>query len=91
MIAFIIILALMIPLVAVILDSQLARALAARLERDGGASGAMLGERVAALESEIERLTAEIERLGDQGEFLHRLLEERPAAERTLPSGDSPD
>lgn len=91
MIAIIIILALMIPLVAVVLDSQLGRALAARLERDGGTSGAMLRERVAALESEIERLTAEVGRLGEQGEFLHRLLEERPAAERTLPSGDSPD
>lgn len=90
MIAIIIILALLIPLVAVVLDSQLGRALAARLEREGGGTAASR-ERIAALESEVERLGTKLQRLEEQGDFLHRLLEERPAAERTLPSGESND
>jgi hypothetical protein len=49
---FIIILVLMIPLLAVVLDSQLGRALAARLERDNlPRPDSALGSRVEALEA----------------------------------------
>ncbi|HEX7050085.1 MAG TPA: hypothetical protein VF188_07800 [Longimicrobiales bacterium] len=88
----VVVLALMIPLVAVVLDSQLGRALAARLERGRGTDGdAGLGERVAGLESEVERLAAEVQRLEEQSEFLHRLLEAKPAAGEALPNGERGD
>lgn len=87
----IIILALLIPLVAVVLDSQLGRALAARLERDGGSNQTLLRERVHLLESEVERLTVALQRLEEQSDFLHRLLEERPESRPTLGSGEPTD
>jgi uncharacterized protein YlxW (UPF0749 family) len=81
--------ALMIPLVAVILDSQVGRALAARLE--GRPSGDSLGDRrLAALENEVDRLSRELQRLDDESTFLHKLLEEKRAPE-ALPPGDSTD
>ena len=67
------ILVLLIPLIAVILDSRLGRALARRIE-GGGRDDA----RVAALEAEVEQLGAELTRLREQTEFVSRLLEERP-------------
>lgn len=79
------ILVLLIPLVAVILDSRLGRALARRIE-----GGSPDNARLAALEAEVERLGREMERLQEQTEFVSRLLEERaegPEASR-LPPGD---
>ncbi|HSL69983.1 MAG TPA: hypothetical protein VK864_07050 [Longimicrobiales bacterium] len=81
--------ALMIPLTAVILDSQVGRALAARLERNSGTDLAS-GSRMAALEAEIERLGKEVNRLDEETTFLHKLLENRPAeAPGELPPGGS--
>ena len=79
--------ALMIPLTAVILDSQVGRAIAGRLERERelGAGGSDV--RLAALESEVERLARELQRLDEESTFLHRLLEEKKPPER-LPPGD---
>ena len=88
-IAFILFLALMIPLIAVVLDSQLGRALAGRLERGHGADESLLAPRVQALEGEVERLTHEVEQLQEQSEFLNRLLEGKDSAAR-LPPGESP-
>lgn len=78
---------LMIPLVAAVLDSPLGRALAARVERRGLNGEEGLGRRIAALEAETERLTAEVQRLQEESEFLRRLLEEKPPANR-LPQGE---
>lgn len=81
-------LALMIPLTAVILDSQVGRAIAGRLEgRNEQAAGALPG-RVADLEAEVDRLNQLIMRLEEETSFLHNLLEERPAPEGLLPPGD---
>jgi hypothetical protein len=79
--------ALMIPLVAVILDSQVGRAIAARLE---GTRGDLSERRLAALEGEVDRLGRELQRLDDESAFLHRLLEEKrsPGA---LPPGEQHD
>ncbi len=88
----IIILALMIPLVAVVLDSHLGRALA---DYVAGRSGRSLGDpmsenkRLAALESEVERLSKEVERLDEESRFLQRLLEQKPAPPRELPPESS--
>ncbi|MEN8374429.1 MAG: hypothetical protein ABFS34_03180 [Gemmatimonadota bacterium] len=87
--AGILLIALLIPLLAVVLDSPPARALASRLEREGG-DGPDAGPRVAALEAEVQRLADEVRRLEEETDFLHRLLEERPPPPH-LPAGDSPE
>jgi hypothetical protein len=79
--------ALFIPLTAVVLDSQVGRAIAGRLERGEG-KDLRGGSRMAALEAEVERLGKEISRLEEETAFLHKLLEDRaPRAE--LPPGES--
>lgn len=85
-----IVLVLLIPVLAIVLDSQLGRALAARLERPGVGAGNedVLTDRLAFLEGEVERLSTEVERLADESDFLHKLLAERPA-EKALPPGPS--
>jgi hypothetical protein len=79
--------ALMIPLTAVVLDSQVGRAIAARLERSKEPEGT-LANRVALLEGEIDRLAKTLDRLDEETTFLHRLLEEKPAPEGLLPPGE---
>jgi hypothetical protein len=88
----ILILALMIPLIAVVLDSHLGRALAdyiikrgAREIEPGNASS-----RLAALETEVERLNAEVLRLEEETTFLHKLLESKPRTRGDLPPGAPP-
>jgi len=89
MVWFVVLIALMIPLIAVILDSQLGRALAARLERDRLASADQaVGKRLAALEGEVERLALEVQRLEEEGAFMRKLLEGKPAAGSLPPNGD---
>lgn len=80
--------ALMIPLVAVILDSQVGRAIAARLE--GGRVDSISERRIATLEGEIERIGRELQRLDEESAFLHRLLEEKRAPS-ALPPGEQHD
>jgi len=86
----ILVIALLIPLLAIVLDSQVGRALASRLERRGLEGPADLtAERIAFLEGEVERLTGEIQRLDDESQFLHKLLAERPKEQgAALPPGD---
>jgi hypothetical protein len=89
----ILVLVVLIPLLAIILDSQVGKALAARLENRGlGAPSDVTAERIAFLEGEVERLSIEIQRLDEQGEFVHKLLTERQKKqEAALPPGDDAD
>jgi hypothetical protein len=78
----VLILVVFIPLLAILLDSQLGRALASRLERrslDGPPD--LMAERVAYLEGEVERLD-------EEGQFVTKLLSERSDSEAALPPGD---
>ncbi len=86
----ILVLVVLIPLLAIVLDSQVGRALASRLERRSLDSPADLtAERIAFLEGEVERLSAEVQRLDEEGRFVHELLTERKEAEgAALPPGD---
>jgi hypothetical protein len=89
----ILVLVVLIPLLAIVLDSQVGRALASRLEGKNIPSGGDVNtERLTFLEGEIERLASEVERLDEEGRFLQRLLEERhPDDERKLlPGEDGP-
>lgn len=83
----ILVLVLLIPILAIVLDSQLGRALAARLEgRRVGESDELLGERIAYLEGEVDRLNSEITRLTEESEFLHKLLTERSGGDDESPA-----
>jgi cell division protein FtsB len=88
MLSVIVVLALLIPLVAVVLDSQLGRALAARLERQARVPDPGEASRLAALETEVERLGREIQRLEEQGDFLQRLLQEKARQDMLPPASD---
>jgi hypothetical protein len=79
--------ALMVTLTAVILDSQVGRAIAGRLERGEGRE-LVGGARINALEAEIERLNKEVNRLDEETAFLHKLLDSR-TAKAELPPGDT--
>jgi hypothetical protein len=88
----ILILALMIPLIAVVLDSHLGRALADYVLKRGGETldAGGVNKRLAALETEVERLNAEVLRLEEETSFLHKLLESKPQANPQLPPGSEP-
>lgn len=84
--------ALMIPLTAVILDSQVGRALAKRLEGNRSIDeGDASATRLASLESEVERLSRELQRLDEESSFLHRLLEKKESPGALLPPGERDD
>jgi hypothetical protein len=84
--AFIVILVLLIPVLSIVLDSQLGRALAARIERRSLAGADdLLADRIAFLEGEVERLSSEVRRLDDEGQFLQRLLTEGSEEGGALP------
>ena len=84
--------ALMIPLFAVVLDSHLGRALAESISKRGGipVDDASTARRLAALETEVERLNGEVLRLEEETVFLHRLLESKPPSRGDLPPGSAP-
>ena len=74
----IVIIVLLIPILAIVLDSQVGRALAARLERRGiSEPNDVMSERIGYLEGEVERMAGELTRLQEESQFLHRLLTER--------------
>jgi hypothetical protein len=89
LILVVLLVALMIPLTAVILDSQVGRALAARLEGNRELGGSV-ATRLSSLEGEVDRLSKEVRRLEEESTFLQRLLEERSAPEGLLPPGERP-
>ncbi len=84
----VVILALMIPLIAVVLDSPLGQALADYVRRQGRDSSlpdAAVTQRLVALETEVDRLSTEVTRLEEETGFLHRLLEAKPGQNPELP------
>jgi len=88
-ISVILLIVVLIPLAAVILDSPVGRALARRVEKDA-APDLPDGRRIATLEAEVERLNREIMRLDEETSFLHKLLETRGAPPPELPPGETP-
>jgi hypothetical protein len=91
---FIFLIILLIPILAIVLDSQLGRALASRLERRGIAEPSdVMSERLGYLEGEVERMSGELTRLQEESQFLHRLLTERagePEGGAALPAPRTP-
>ncbi|PYO59484.1 MAG: hypothetical protein DMD70_12520 [Gemmatimonadetes bacterium] len=77
--------ALMIPITAILLDSPLGRSIARRLEAqgDGGGAGSgggagvrQLEQRVEALETDLEDLNRSIAGMREELQFVQRLLED---------------
>ncbi len=89
MFQLIFVLVLLIPILAIVLDSPVGRALGERLERRGLGSGTdeATAQRLAYLEGECERLTSEVRRLDEESQFLNKLLTERPTPD-VLRRGD---
>lgn len=91
MILMVFLLVLMIPILAIVLDSPVGRALAGRLEGRGLPSGAdeVTSERLSYVEGEVERLTTEVRRLEEESQFLNKLLTDRPASQARPPGDQS--
>lgn len=92
----IVLLVLVIPILAIVLDSQLGQALADRVRRRELGGDTLDHERMAFLEGEVERLASEIHRLDEESQFLHKLLAERAGADppprpEALPRGEDDD
>ena len=82
---------LMIPILAIVLDSDLGKAIARRLERGRVGDGSEhVHERLVFLEGELDRLGEDVERLEEESRFLHNLLGECPESDR-LPAGGRTD
>jgi hypothetical protein len=89
-IALILIIALLIPIIGIVVDSPIGRALARRLEGPQQAPPALteLAKKVELLEAEVDDLLRSVQTLQDENAFLQRLLEDpsRP----TLPPPQRP-
>lgn len=79
-IALVVLVALLIPILVVAMDSPLGRALARRVEGPQAAPPELLelARKVELLESEVDDLNRIVQNLQDDNAFLQRLLEEAP-------------
>jgi len=85
-IAIILIVALLIPIIGIVVDSPIGRALARRLEGPQQAPPGLdeLAKKVELLEAEVDDLMRSVQTLQDENAFLQRLLE-TPAQRSSLP------
>jgi hypothetical protein len=77
-IALILIVALLIPIMGIVVDSPIGRALARRLEGPQATPPALadLAKKVELLEAEVDDLMRSVQSLQDESAFLQRLLED---------------
>jgi hypothetical protein len=85
-IAIILIVALLIPIMGIIVDSPIGRALARRLEGPQQIPPGLddLAKKVDLLEAEVDDLNRSVQALQDENAFLQRLLAD-PSSRSTLP------
>jgi hypothetical protein len=90
-IALILLVALLIPIMGIVVDSPIGRALARRLEGPQEIPPALtdLAKKVELLEAEVDDLTRSVQALQDENVFLQRLLED-PTQRATLPPPQRP-
>jgi hypothetical protein len=83
-IVIVLVIALMIPVTAILLDSPLGRSMARRWEGQGDGAGNVreLERRVEALETDIADLTRSVTGMREEIQFVQRLLED-PKKKRT--------
>lgn len=77
---FLVLLALMIPIVAIVLDSPVGRALARRLEGPNQAPPQVeaLVKKMELLEAEVDELSRTVDALREENQFVQKLLEGSP-------------
>ncbi|MBL8978399.1 MAG: hypothetical protein JNM53_08305 [Gemmatimonadetes bacterium] len=87
----ILLVALLIPIVGIVIDSPIGRALARRLEGPDQVPPpiADLARKVDLLESEMEELQRNVQLLQEENQFLQRLLEDQPGRS-SLPPPKAP-
>jgi uncharacterized SAM-binding protein YcdF (DUF218 family) len=87
-IALILLVALLIPILGIVVDSPIGRAIARRLEGAEQVPVALadLARKVELLESEVDDLNRAVVNLQEENQFLQRLLEDGPQRP-TLPPG----
>jgi uncharacterized SAM-binding protein YcdF (DUF218 family) len=85
-IALILLVALLIPIMGIVVDSPIGRALARRLEGPQATPPALadLAKKVELLEAEVDDLMRSVQGLQDENAFLQRLLEDQ-SPRSTLP------
>ena len=90
-IVLILLVALLIPIMGIVVDSPIGRALARRLEGPQEIPPALteLAKKIELLEAEVDDLTRSVQALQDENVFLQRLLED-PPQRVTLPPPQSP-
>jgi hypothetical protein len=90
-ITIILIIALLIPILGIVVDSPIGRALARRLEGPAQVPPALadLAKKVELLEAEVDDLARSVQTLQDENAFLQRLLED-PSQRPTLPPTQRP-
>jgi len=76
----ILLVALMIPIAGIVIDSPIGKALARRLEGPGAAPAGLadLAKEVELLRSEVDDLQRNVQALQEENQFLQRLLEDHP-------------
>ncbi|HMG19042.1 MAG TPA: hypothetical protein VK573_09975 [Gemmatimonadales bacterium] len=78
--AVILIVALLIPVAAILVDSPLGKSVARRMEGGGGADGALelrdVQRKVELLETELEDLNRSVAGMREELQFMQRLLED---------------
>lgn len=82
--------ALMIPIIGIVIDSPIGRAIARRMEgpEPVPANVADLARKLETLESEVDDLQRSVQALQEENQFLQRLLEENPRS--SLPPPPKP-
>ena len=85
-IGLILLVALLIPIIGIVIDSPIGRAIARRLEGPDAIPQDMqdLGKKVDLLELEVDDLTRAVDQLKEENAFIQRLLE-NPSDKPTLP------
>jgi hypothetical protein len=83
--------ALLIPIIGIMVDSPIGRALARRLEGPEQTPAGLgdLSKRIELLESEVDDLMRSVQTLQDENAFLHQLLED-PSQRVSLPPPPRP-
>ena len=91
-IALILLVALLIPIMGIVVDSPIGRALARRLEGPQQTPPALsdLAKKVELMEAEIDDLARSVQTLQDENAFLQRLLEDPAQRRPTLPPQSRP-
>ena len=91
-IALILLVALLIPIMGIVVDSPIGRALARRLEGPQQIPPALsdLAKKVELMEAELDDLARSVQTLQDENAFLQRLLEDPAQRRPTLPPQPRP-